>query len=608
MAIAIIIGMFYALTAQAIGPERDTPTAIVTLEQITTPSNPASGFNRIYSKGDDKLYTLNSAGDEVELGAGGAGSGRLNLLEDPSFEDGVAEGSCILCTAAEELTIVLGTLNNAKSLKLTQTSGLGAYTLNKTTSSEYLATQVAVSCWIKTSATGIQFKALSNAAPVITKEVSSDGNWNEYIIPFVAGTTSIGYQVTGGAASDIIYVDECFLGAKDILNKVGYDTGWEDYTPTFTGMGTVSAQSFKYRRSGDSIEVKGYFIAGTPTGVKASVSLPTGLSIDTSKVDVSNNDTSIGQNIGLSQGTGGTNFRSVILTATLSSTTAVYFGGSDASTTQLIPTNGNSLSGTGTNFSIFFKVPIQGWQATFDSISDVNQNETVTNTLNSDITTNTTLSDLTFSDLVIGARYQLSINAQLRLGASSIGTIDTTHDSVVIDRRSLRQSDAGDVIDINPSFVINFTATAPTITIATVGASAITVYGDGTTQKTYAQLRRIDNQINAILKDVVMSPNSSNGKPVIYSARISASGVVSNEVLGDFIDGNCTNTNPMVCTFGTSKFSEAPNCQVTGRAASDNTPYSCIIDSEETTAGFSFRCGTLATVIDKRVSCTGVRP
>ena len=307
-------------------------------------------------------------GADVPLGAN---PDKLNLLVSPSFETSITEGSCIFCTAAAETSVKLPTGENTRSLSVTQSFGFGAYSVNKITGSEYLATQVAASCWIKTSATGIQFKALVDAAPVVTKEVSSDGNWNEYIIPFVAGTTSIGYQVTGGATSDVIYVDECFLGAKNVLNKVGYDTGWENYTPTFIGLGTVSAQSFKYRRSGDSIEVKGNFIAGIPTAVKASVSLPAGLSIDTSKVDVISDDVSIGQSIGLSQGTGGTNFRSVVLTAILSSSTAVYFGGSDASATQLIPTNGNSLSATGTNFSVFFKVPIRGWKATFDSISDV---------------------------------------------------------------------------------------------------------------------------------------------------------------------------------------------------------------------------------------------
>lgn len=39
--------------------------------QISTPSNPASGYNKLYFKSDDKLYKLNSAGTEAEVGSAG---------------------------------------------------------------------------------------------------------------------------------------------------------------------------------------------------------------------------------------------------------------------------------------------------------------------------------------------------------------------------------------------------------------------------------------------------------------------------------------------------------------------------------------------------------
>lgn len=39
--------------------------------QIATPSNPASGHNRLYFKSDDKLYKLDSGGTETEVGGGG---------------------------------------------------------------------------------------------------------------------------------------------------------------------------------------------------------------------------------------------------------------------------------------------------------------------------------------------------------------------------------------------------------------------------------------------------------------------------------------------------------------------------------------------------------
>jgi hypothetical protein len=42
------------------------------LKQISTPSNPSSGYNKIYFKSDNKIYKLTSAGTETEVGASGA--------------------------------------------------------------------------------------------------------------------------------------------------------------------------------------------------------------------------------------------------------------------------------------------------------------------------------------------------------------------------------------------------------------------------------------------------------------------------------------------------------------------------------------------------------
>jgi hypothetical protein len=43
----------------------------VTGKQISTPSNPSSGYNRFYFKSDNKLYSLDSAGNETDLTATG---------------------------------------------------------------------------------------------------------------------------------------------------------------------------------------------------------------------------------------------------------------------------------------------------------------------------------------------------------------------------------------------------------------------------------------------------------------------------------------------------------------------------------------------------------
>jgi len=46
----------------------------LTLGQISTPSNPSSGSDKLYFKSDDNLYRLTSAGVETQVGSGGGGT------------------------------------------------------------------------------------------------------------------------------------------------------------------------------------------------------------------------------------------------------------------------------------------------------------------------------------------------------------------------------------------------------------------------------------------------------------------------------------------------------------------------------------------------------
>lgn len=64
----------------------------VEMTQQTTPSNPTAGKNRFYFKNDDKLYTLNSAGDETVVGAG-EGAGVFNyIVPNGDAEEGDTSG------------------------------------------------------------------------------------------------------------------------------------------------------------------------------------------------------------------------------------------------------------------------------------------------------------------------------------------------------------------------------------------------------------------------------------------------------------------------------------------------------------------------------------
>ena len=60
----------------------------VEMVQVATPVNPAATKNKLYFKNDDNLYKLDSAGNEVEIGAGGGGG--LDDFHTETFETTVA--------------------------------------------------------------------------------------------------------------------------------------------------------------------------------------------------------------------------------------------------------------------------------------------------------------------------------------------------------------------------------------------------------------------------------------------------------------------------------------------------------------------------------------
>lgn len=58
---------------------------------------------------------------------------------------------------------------------------------------------------------------------------------------------------------------------------------WTTFTPTCTGLGTVSGVEAAWMRVGDTIKIKNKHVLGTTTAVEARVALPSGLTIDTTK-------------------------------------------------------------------------------------------------------------------------------------------------------------------------------------------------------------------------------------------------------------------------------------------------------------------------------------
>lgn len=157
---------------------------------------------------------------------------------------------------------------------------------------------------------------------------------------------------------------------------------WQSYTPSNTqGFGTITGNTLQYRRVGDSLELRGYFTAGTTTASEAQLELPSGLSIDagasTTVVGQSYRENAT-QNIGVVLATNSDTFFNF----------ADYNSG--AAGDPLAPRNGSSIFGSSNRISVSAKVAIQEWSGSQNSLvgySEADPNYKGLVSMNTDATT-----------------------------------------------------------------------------------------------------------------------------------------------------------------------------------------------------------------------------
>jgi len=150
---------------------------------------------------------------------------------------------------------------------------------------------------------------------------------------------------------DSITFDDDYMSVKAIYNS----SDWTDYTPVFTGFGTVSSEVGSWRRLGDTMEVEVSFVSGTATGVEAQIDLPSGYTIASGVTALTlsgfgDRDTAtIGLNV---LSTGGDTFFNVDL--------PVYAG--------ITARDANLLASNGDIIKIKAAVKIEGWKSDADHV------------------------------------------------------------------------------------------------------------------------------------------------------------------------------------------------------------------------------------------------
>ena len=161
-------------------------------------------------------------------------------------------------------------------------------------------------------------------------------------------------------------------------------------------------------------------------------------------------------------------------------------------------------------------------------------------------------------------------------------------------------------------------------TVSSISSSAIVVTTDNTAGAASLQFTLVCQKQGAdyIGKTAMAVASDQNlrtpgvTKGVVYSAFISDTGVVSNEI-GDIINGSCTKSGTSnqrsTCSFVSSSFSSTPICQctTTNAGALGSTILNCVVDNSatnSTTLVYDTSANNIASSRNVNVTCHGVSP
>lgn len=136
-------------------------------------------------------------------------------------------------------------------------------------------------------------------------------------------------------------------------------------TFTINNFGTVTSTDIRYTRVGDRLNVVGMFISGTATAASASIQLPAGLVIDSTKITTTSQAQKVGTLIVATTAINsfaGANPGPYPVFYDGSTTDRLFIAGG-TQTSALTKTTGSNIALSGNPVSFDFSIPILGWDA-----------------------------------------------------------------------------------------------------------------------------------------------------------------------------------------------------------------------------------------------------
>lgn len=563
-------------------------------------------------------------------------TGNTNILADSSFE---GRNSPLVWDVGNGTTTY------------TTTAIDGRYSLTKTLSSQTLSVDQDSTTYETQFADGVQGLALMyvrtsiSSTPIylcprragsLPAQLSSScvtiqpsGKWGLYKVPFILGGTGNGIELTSNGVSitGTVEIDNAFLGAVDLSAETNNVGNWTSFTPTGSWT-TNTTYTGKYRQVGENIEFDvRVATSGAPNSATLSVNLPNGWTVDSTKMTALATELFNYQSDGIVSDSGS---RTAMSKGTYLTTSTVLFtydtgAGSNGNITQASP----FTFGSGDFVQVSFTLPITqftssgsvysstnadtGWASCGHTTSDFNGFGTVSN-----IETQCKRSG---DDLLMRGKFTAgtSTAVEARVNLKLGGVTLTSKNSTVLP--SIQIAGKANNNGSSTTFFSGLVALMePSVSYITFGTETSTANGltkqlgnvftgSGTVVAFRAQVP-ISNweQSNIIIgsfNEAVTTPGVT--KPVLCSAKISATGVISDQKGGCF--ASCTNATSPVCTFTSGYWvsGQVPNCWFVSSYTGANNYQGFKITTTTTFTGNIYLASNTVTAGEREYFCHGER-
>ncbi len=369
-------------------------TNTLRMPEVASPTTPAAG-RLLYAKSDGKFYHKGTDGVETAIGSGAGGE---NILVESSVSHDAESNSTGWSQYMEASDVFVdgtgGTPNatfsrdtvSANRLQDLWTFYFGAAQVGNGVSAPLSVDKrfwgTTIECKVDYRITSflsfyndgdMEFRVydMDSGAEVIqisSEDILKSAKGTHYArIPIpaeggtFAGNLRIAVHQKGISAGWGFYFDNVVCGS--IATPRGPPVSeWQTYTPTFgAGFGSVITHSLWYRRVGDSLEVKGYFISATVAAAEASMTLPAGLSFDSTKLHSGTQSEIIGRVERATAAATDGGYYALVLADSTSYSKVWFPSGNNGNSPATRALNASSLfAGTEKQF-INFKGPVTGW-------------------------------------------------------------------------------------------------------------------------------------------------------------------------------------------------------------------------------------------------------